>query len=129
MRAIICPPGEGATIDNPLGGPLTFEVRGDQTNGALTAFESSVAPGEGPPLHVHANEDEILYVSQEAAGCPWQVFVRRRHMAGPETGHPVIGWFGHGGWLGRTKKEAHRDLQRTNAALVMHLRRVGKLTE
>jgi len=74
-------------------------------------------------------EDEILYVSQETAGCPWQVFVRRRHMAGPQTGHPVIGWFGHGGWLGRTKKEAHRDLQRTNAALFMYLRRVGKLTE
>jgi hypothetical protein len=29
VRAIICPPGEGSAIDNPLGGPLTFEVRGD----------------------------------------------------------------------------------------------------
>ena len=62
MRAIIRAPGEGDTVANPLGGPLTFKVRGDETNGALIAFESTTEPGEGPPLHVHANEDEILYV-------------------------------------------------------------------
>jgi quercetin dioxygenase-like cupin family protein len=28
----------------------------------LTAFETTVAPGEGPPLHLHASEDEVLYV-------------------------------------------------------------------
>ena len=61
MRAIICQPGEGTTLENPLGGPLTFKVRGEETSGAVLAFESAVGPGEGPPLHVHANEDEILY--------------------------------------------------------------------
>jgi quercetin dioxygenase-like cupin family protein len=55
-------PGEGGTVDNPLGGDVVFKARGEQTEGALTAFETVVAPGEGPPLHTHANEDESLYV-------------------------------------------------------------------
>jgi quercetin dioxygenase-like cupin family protein len=55
-------PGEGESIQGPVGGPLTFKVRGEQTNGALTAFENTIAPGEGPPLHTHANEDEAWYV-------------------------------------------------------------------
>jgi quercetin dioxygenase-like cupin family protein len=55
-------PGEGETIQGPAGGPLTFKVRGEQTAGALTAFENVVAPGDGPPLHRHAGEDEAWYV-------------------------------------------------------------------
>jgi len=37
-------------------------VRGEQTDGTLTAFENLVASGEGPPLHTHANEDEAIYI-------------------------------------------------------------------
>lgn len=55
-------PGEGVVVQNPVGGPITFKVRGEQTGGTLTVFESEVAPNEGPPLHVHANEDESWYV-------------------------------------------------------------------
>ncbi len=55
-------PGAGATVEGPAGGPLTFKVRGEHTGGRLTAFENLVAPGQGPPLHVHAGEDEVLYV-------------------------------------------------------------------
>jgi len=62
MKPVIEGPGEGTTIQGPVGGPLTFKVRGDQTNGGLTVFENAVAPGEGPPLHAHANEDEAWYV-------------------------------------------------------------------
>jgi mannose-6-phosphate isomerase-like protein (cupin superfamily) len=54
-------PGEGEMVDNPIGGPLTFKLRGAQTDGALTAFESIAPPGEGPPLHLHENQDEIWY--------------------------------------------------------------------
>jgi quercetin dioxygenase-like cupin family protein len=54
-------PGAGVTVENPLGGPLTFKARGDETHGRMVAFESTAAPGEGPPLHVHANEDEVVY--------------------------------------------------------------------
>lgn len=59
-------PGEGATIQGPAGGPLTFKARGEQTNGALTLFENVIAPGDGPPLHTHADEDESWYVLQGA---------------------------------------------------------------
>lgn len=55
-------PGEGETIANPLGGPLTFKARAAETGGALTAFESVALPGEGPPLHRHEAESELVYV-------------------------------------------------------------------
>jgi quercetin dioxygenase-like cupin family protein len=59
---VIVRSGEGESIEGPAGGPLTFKVRGEQTDGALAAFENVIAPGDGPPLHVHANEDEAWYV-------------------------------------------------------------------
>ncbi len=55
-------PGEGTTMEGPVGGPLTFKVRGEETGGRLTAFENEIEPGGGPPLHVHASEDESFYV-------------------------------------------------------------------
>jgi quercetin dioxygenase-like cupin family protein len=61
-RAISLGPGKGEAFRNPVGGPVTIKARGRQTGGALTVFESVPAPGEGPPLHLHAREDEILYV-------------------------------------------------------------------
>lgn len=59
---VIQRPGESAAVVNPVGGQVAFKVRGEQSGGSLTAFETVVAPGEGPPLHTHANEDESLYV-------------------------------------------------------------------
>ena len=55
-------PQEGTTIQGPVGGPLTFKARGEQTGGALTVLENTIVAGEGPPLHVHADEDEAWYV-------------------------------------------------------------------
>ena len=55
-------PGQGPTVQGPAGGPLTFKVRGDQTGGALTVIENTIAPGDGPPHHVHANEDEAWWI-------------------------------------------------------------------
>ena len=49
-------------MQGPAGGPLTFKVRGEQTGGSLTAIENVIGPGDGPPVHVHANEDEAWYV-------------------------------------------------------------------
>jgi quercetin dioxygenase-like cupin family protein len=53
---------EGDTVANPAGGDLTYKVRSEETAGALTAWESTAAPGEGPPVHVHRDEDEFMYV-------------------------------------------------------------------
>jgi quercetin dioxygenase-like cupin family protein len=55
-------PGDGPTIQGPVGGPLHFKVRGEQTDGRLTAIENVIPPGEGPPVHVHANEDEFWFL-------------------------------------------------------------------
>jgi quercetin dioxygenase-like cupin family protein len=61
-RPVAVGPGEGETIHGPAGGPLTFKVRGAETNGALMALENVIAPGDGPPEHTHAAEDESWYV-------------------------------------------------------------------
>jgi quercetin dioxygenase-like cupin family protein len=62
VEPIVVGPGEGETIQGPAGGPLTFKARSAQTGGALTLFENVIAPGDGPPLHTHADEDESWYV-------------------------------------------------------------------
>ena len=55
--------GAGDSLRNPVatGGPLEIKARGEETGGALTACESVTMPGEGPPFHKHANEDEVMY--------------------------------------------------------------------
>jgi quercetin dioxygenase-like cupin family protein len=61
-QAILIAPNDGRTVKNPAGGVLTFKAGAGQTGGAVTAFQTTVAPGEGPPLHLHPSEDEVLYV-------------------------------------------------------------------
>jgi quercetin dioxygenase-like cupin family protein len=84
LRPFAVPPGEGTTVQGPAGGPLTYKARGEQTGGALTAIENVIAPGEGPPMHVHANEDEAWWViegtlrfrlGEQAADAPAGTFV------------------------------------------------------
>ncbi len=60
--ALVVRPGQGTTVQGPAGGPLTFKVRGDRSGGALTVIENQIAPGDGPPHHVHANEDEAWWI-------------------------------------------------------------------
>ena len=61
-QPIFIAPGDGRTIRNPAGGMLTFMAGSEETGGAVTMWESTAAPGEGPPLHLHVSEDEILYM-------------------------------------------------------------------
>jgi len=61
-KPFVVAPGGGDTVQGPAGGPLTFKVRGDQTGGALTVIENVIAPGDGPPHHVHADEDEAWWI-------------------------------------------------------------------
>lgn len=62
QRPIVLEAGAGETIQGPAGGPLTFKLRGAASDGALTAFENVIAPGDGPPLHTHDREGESWYV-------------------------------------------------------------------
>lgn len=54
-------PGEGFTVVNPTGAVTTFKAMADACGGTITAIEGSAAPGEGPPLHVHRRQDELIY--------------------------------------------------------------------
>jgi quercetin dioxygenase-like cupin family protein len=60
MRDLILAPDEGLSVDNPLGGLFTFKITSDESEGALTAIETFVVRQEGPPLHVH-EQDELIY--------------------------------------------------------------------
>jgi quercetin dioxygenase-like cupin family protein len=59
---LVIGPGGGPTVRNPVGGIVTFKATGEDSAGTLTTFESVIAAGNGPPLHTHAREDEVLYV-------------------------------------------------------------------
>jgi quercetin dioxygenase-like cupin family protein len=61
MRPFALAPGEGTSVENPTGGFTTFKAVSDQSGGGLTAIEGVSAPGEGPPLHVHWEQDEFIY--------------------------------------------------------------------
>jgi len=61
MRPFALAPGEGTSVENPTGGVTTFKVVGDQSGGGLTVIEGVSAPGEGPPLHLHREQDEFIY--------------------------------------------------------------------
>jgi quercetin dioxygenase-like cupin family protein len=61
-KSIQLGPGEGTPVRNPVGGHTTIKVRSEQSNGTLGVFETVTAPGEGPPLHVHPEMDEAIYV-------------------------------------------------------------------
>jgi quercetin dioxygenase-like cupin family protein len=61
-HAVVLRPGEGETLVNALGGSVTFKARAPETGGSMAVMETTVPAGEGPPLHLHANEDELIYV-------------------------------------------------------------------
>src|SRR5262245_45549823 len=45
-----------------LGVSIRLIARAADTDGRFTVFEQTTPSGWGPPRHVHANEDEIVYV-------------------------------------------------------------------
>lgn len=60
--SVVRRPEEGRPIPNPIADDVIIKLTRDETGGALSMFESTPGPGAGPPMHVHANEDEVLYV-------------------------------------------------------------------
>jgi quercetin dioxygenase-like cupin family protein len=54
-------PGHGRTVA-VVGDAYRFLATGAETDGKYALFEAFVAPGGGPPLHVHSREEEGFYV-------------------------------------------------------------------
>lgn len=57
------PAGTGPAYCGP-GDRITYLITGAETEGAFFMAEVSVAPGGGPPPHVHSREDESFYVQR-----------------------------------------------------------------
>ena len=53
---------DGTTVQDALEGLVTFKARAPESGGALAVFERELAPAEAVPEHVHAGQDEALYV-------------------------------------------------------------------
>jgi mannose-6-phosphate isomerase-like protein (cupin superfamily) len=54
--------GEGERLWFYGGGVHTWKASAEETDGAFILFEDFMTQGKTTPLHVHANEDEALYV-------------------------------------------------------------------
>ena len=57
------PAGTGPAYCGP-GDRITFLITSAETGGAFFMAEACVAPGGGPPLHVHSREEESFYLLQ-----------------------------------------------------------------
>ena len=57
---IVLGPGEGKIVPVP-GHKITHKISGEDTNGAYSLLEVELT-GDGPPQHIHNNEDEAFYV-------------------------------------------------------------------
>lgn len=54
-------PGEGGTVQ-VVGDTYRFLAVGGDTDRTYFVMEATISPGAGPPLHVHAREEEGFYV-------------------------------------------------------------------
>ena len=54
-------PGEGKSVD-AYGVHISYKAAAQDTRGEYALLEGSVAPGGGPPWHIHHREDEGFYV-------------------------------------------------------------------
>jgi mannose-6-phosphate isomerase-like protein (cupin superfamily) len=62
VAPIIRNEGEGERLWFYGGGVHTWKACAEETDGAFILFEGLMTHGKTTPLHVHANEDEALYV-------------------------------------------------------------------
>jgi mannose-6-phosphate isomerase-like protein (cupin superfamily) len=60
---VVVPPDGGQPI-SAFGSTAVFKLSGRETGGALCLAVAETPPGEGPPPHVHARDDELFFVLQ-----------------------------------------------------------------
>lgn len=62
LRPKVLAPEAGALTFGPGGDRYLTKLSGADTGGAFALVEITIAPGGGPPLHRHAQEDEVFVV-------------------------------------------------------------------
>ncbi|OWW00095.1 cupin [Rhizobium sp. R72] len=67
--AAVSPPGHGTPA--VAFGRHVIRMMAANTGGALGMYEAFVAPGDGPPLHLHHREDEFFRVLAGRFGFWW----------------------------------------------------------
>jgi mannose-6-phosphate isomerase-like protein (cupin superfamily) len=60
-EAFIREPRDGRQIHVP-GGDILIKISSRDTDGAFTLFEAQSLPQEGPPLHLHREQDETFRI-------------------------------------------------------------------
>jgi quercetin dioxygenase-like cupin family protein len=60
-KPVVVAAGAGKNV-SVIGNSITIKVHGRDTGGTLCVVESTDAPGDGPPPHVHQREDETFCV-------------------------------------------------------------------
>ena len=63
-KAVIVQPGAGTDLD-AFGDVVSVMLGGEQTGGRLMVAFDVTPPRDGPPPHIHGNEDEIFLVVEE----------------------------------------------------------------
>src|SRR5690242_6421404 len=59
---IVFVPPEGGRRFNAFGSTTQFKLEGTHTGGQLSLALAVTAPGEGPPPHLHRNDDELFII-------------------------------------------------------------------
>ena len=59
---VVIQPAEGRAVRGAAGAATLMKADGLQTGKLLEAFEQAVPPGSGPPLHIHHDCAETLYI-------------------------------------------------------------------
>src|SRR5512132_3953481 len=62
VSGFVVPAGEGTHLRAPVGGPGVIKAATQTTGGSFALLEVTWPLLEGPPLHVHAREDEMWWV-------------------------------------------------------------------
>ena len=83
MRQLILAPGAGLSVENPVGGVLTFKITTEASGGALTAIETTAARQDGPPFHVHDQDERIYTLDPRSATSRHSHVSRPRRVHGP----------------------------------------------
>lgn len=64
LKPFVVAASEGRTVEGPAGGPIQFKALGEQTGGSVVILTNLIEPGEGPPLHHHADCDESWFIME-----------------------------------------------------------------